>query len=732
MRHQLISGILTLAVCSILRGQDAAAPAATQPARAQKDVPITEVALFNSGVGFFKHAGPVEGNAFTELHFKTDQINDILKSLVLQDSGGGHIGTVTYPSQDPVERTLHRYQVDISSDPPLEGLLQQPRARVQLHKGDEKIAGQIIGLQQKERPLQEGDKIKVIHPWFINILSGADVHSVALDDVSKIELLEPELQRDFQAALTTLAKARDQDKKTVTVNFDGAGPRNVAFGYLTETPIWKTSYRLIMPQTDAAGNLKDPAAKSVLQGWALVENQTDADWTGVKLTLISGHPISFIQNLYESLYNPRPTYVPEFIGSLNPQTYEGGAALGAQNAAPPQYNLQDMVRGGSGGSGALGGGGGGLFNSTTTGGEKSEPSGPRIIHRGGSQVAAGGINGQAVVSNGEFNPAEGVATIADPSKIGELFQYSIDHVTLPRGKSAMIPVVTDPVEIQRVSIYNATVLPKNPLYGARLKNTTGKHLLQGPISVIQSGDYAGDAQIADVPPGESRLLSYGIDQDVVIDTKNDGFTKLQRATIIKGQLILIYKTLSAVDYTARSSSDSAKTLIIEHAHEADDKLLEPAAAAETTDALYRLELAVPAHKSATLRATLAHVRQENVDLALLKMEDLQLRINNGELPQKIRAALTEIMNRVLALEQKHLLVDQKAAERAGIAQDQTRIRDNIKVADHADKVYQRLETKLNDQETQLETLDKEIVDQTAIIVKQQKELKDYMQTLAVE
>ena len=66
-----------------------------------QSVPVTKVMLFSSGVGYFEHAGSVRGNASTELRFKTSQINDILKSLVLQDQDGGRVGAITYPSQDP-------------------------------------------------------------------------------------------------------------------------------------------------------------------------------------------------------------------------------------------------------------------------------------------------------------------------------------------------------------------------------------------------------------------------------------------------------------------------------------------------------------------------------------------------------------------------------------------------------------------------------------------------------
>src|SRR5215211_2866676 len=116
-----------------------------------------------------------------------------------------------------------------------------------------------------------------------------------------------------------------------------------------------------------------------------------------------------------------------------------------------------------------------------------------------------------------MDAAASVESIASAAKVGELFQYTVGSVSLPRQKSAMIPIVTDAVQIERLSIYNQGVLPKNPLNGARVRNTTGKHLLQGPVTVLDAGSYAGDAKIDDVPPGQERLLSYGVDQQMIVD-----------------------------------------------------------------------------------------------------------------------------------------------------------------------------------------------------------------------
>src|SRR3974377_2240678 len=84
-------------------------------------------------------------------------------------------------------------------------------------------------------------------------------------------------------------------------------------------------------------------------------------------------------------------------------------------------------------------------------------------------------------------------------------------LTLPRQKSAMLPIVGKDIEGGRVSIYNEATQAKFPLLGIKLKNTSGLHLMQGPITVFEGSNYAGDSRILDLQPNEERLISYAID-----------------------------------------------------------------------------------------------------------------------------------------------------------------------------------------------------------------------------
>ncbi|MEM6313368.1 MAG: hypothetical protein AAF743_04745 [Planctomycetota bacterium] len=659
-----------------------------EAAAADTAVPVRAVTLFSSGVGMFRHAGSVDGAAETTLRFRSEQINDILKSLVLQDLDGGVIRTVTYPSRDPLSKTLASFQVDLSGGPDMSALLEQLRgAEVVLLVNDRTAEGTILGVETKEKPVEGGQSVTVD---VLNLFTGTGLIAVPLDEVRGIELTDEKLQEELARALAALAGARDTNKKPVTISFDGDGQRRVQFGYVVETPVWKTSYRLVM-----GGGEGDDPNDAYLQGWAIVENQTDFDWDNVQLSLVSGRPISFIQDLYEPLYVPRPVVVPELYASLRPQRYEGGlqtgnvmmgedelmeAQLEANRAMGRELARRRAQMQDGGGGGAFGGGGGG----------------------------GGGAPGEQAY----FNPTQGVATIASGSDIGELFQYTVGSVSLARQSSAMIPVVTDPIEAEAVSIYNNAVMPRHPLNGAWMTNTTDKHLLAGPMTVYTNeGAYQGDAQVDNLPPGQSRLISYGIDLNVVTDVERPpSVDTLLSATIDDGVLIVERLGQDRWVYTFQNKADAEKIIVIEHPRNTSWELFETAEPFETTEQMYRFR--IDAEGDATTEFSVTQRRTYDQRFAILDLEPRQIMafVQTNAIDDDVREALKKIAERkraVVAVERQIAEAEQAIV---AITQEQDRIRQNMRTVERNSNYYNRLMKKLDEQETQIEGLQTELED----------------------
>ena len=299
------SSVCPPCVCFVTSAVAAAPSAEAGP---QVNLPVTHIVLYTSGVGYFQRDGYAEGTGQGVLRFKAEHINDLLKSLVVQDFDGGQITAVTYDSRDPITRTLKSFAVDLTDKPTLGQLLDQMRGEAVEVSTPQPVSGVIVSVESKQQALGEQHVVEV---QYVNLLTEHGLRSLALAQVQHVRLRNPQLEAELRQALAVLAASHDTQKKTVLFSFEGTGRRRVRLGYIMETPVWKTSYRLVLTDND----------KPFLQGWALVENTSDEDWQAVHLSLISGRPISFLMDMYEPLYAPRPVVVPELYAALKPQVY---------------------------------------------------------------------------------------------------------------------------------------------------------------------------------------------------------------------------------------------------------------------------------------------------------------------------------------------------------------------------------------------------------------------------
>jgi hypothetical protein len=709
----------------VCRGQARQVPAqAVAPAAAeQADVPVRQFVLYSSGVGYFEHFGSVKGDASTELRFKTDQINDVLKSLVLQDMDGGKIVSVSYSGQAPLAHKLKSFQVDITANPNMAELLNQLRgAKITLTLGaDKSLSGVVVGVENKV--IAAGEKGGAIETSSLNLKAGHEFRSIPLSEIHAMVLDDPKLEKELDDALDAVAQSRDQDKKPVTIHFRGAGDRRVRIGYVVETPIWKTSYRLVLGAN--AGPTTAPAAKdaiqpkndSKLQGWAIVENQTDNDWKDIQLSLMSGRPLSFIQDLYHAMYIPRPVVQPDLYASLFPQTYSGGMSIKDLTLNVPDFtDAPDAA-----------------LNSTNNNAAKQQAQGGGGV--GGNGLFGGGAAGANAGGNAAqaMDPTASIISAASAAKVGELFQYTVGNVSLERQKSAMIPIITDDVDAERISIYNEVTLATHPLLGARLRNNTKKYLLQGPITVLDRGTYAGDARVEDLPPGQSRLISYGIDQQVLVDPsdKKQNLT-LVTGTLLKGVLHLDMKTVMQDTYVVNNKSDEVRQIIIEQQRAPGWTLTAPKQADEITSELFRFKRTVEAHKAFKISIEQEVVNAQLVELMPAKADDLVVYTKNESIPQSVRDAL----NKAIKLKNDQTALRQQiTAQQAAISEvslEQARIRENMKTVAAETDYYKRLLKKLDEQETGIEKVQKELADTRAAADAQQKQLDAYLITLTVQ
>ncbi len=657
------------------------------------DLEVTGVAIFSSGVAYFECGATVDGIATAELNFRTDQINDIIKSLVVQDLDGGSVGVVSYASRDPIEKTLRSFAVDVTGKPTLAELLDQLRGEPAEITGARSLTGVIFGVEKRRTQVGESGIVEVD---VLNVVTESGLQQLRLDELQGVRLANEKINAELRKALETLAMGHDADKKSVVLNFTGEGQRRVRVAYLLEAPIWKTSYRLVL----------DEEGRPFLQGWATVENATEEDWRDVRLSLVSGRPISFTMDLYTPLYIPRPREELEIYASLRPPGYAGAfeEELEEGMALARRGRVMRADKGV-----AVGG--------------RGAPARPAAL-RAEAPAEWAGV---------ELEEA-GVASVAAAAEAGELFEYAIrTPVSIPRQNSAMLPIVNEPISGEKVSIFNPATHPKYPLNGLELTNTTDLHLMQGPVTLFDGGVYAGDAKLPDLKPGEQRLIAYALDLATEVMVKQqprpDEIVSLR---IAKGTLIHKHRYVDERDYVVKNKADKQRTVLIEQPYGDEWNLLEPEKPYERAPGLSRFKVIVPAGKTMTQKVTLERVSDQSIALANVGLDQIRYYLRSRvispavkEALQKVIASRTDLDRTVREREQREREVNEQVAEQA-------RVRENLRTLQQNTDAYRRQLEKFDEIETQIEKLRARVAELRTQEEQQRRALEDYLLSLNVE
>ena len=696
---------LGLSLATLLLVPPAITAAAEGPS---PSLPLSELILYSSGVGYFQRDGQIDGQGKVELQFKVDDINDLLKSMVVQDLDGGHVGTITYGSRDPLTKTLKSFGIDLTSNPTLGQLLDQLRGeRVEVSRPNP-VQGTILGVERKTEQL---DDKRTVERESLNLLTDEGLESVPMNQLQRIKLLNQRLDSELHQALQVLSTGHDTQKKTVTIAFDGQGKRRVSVAYIAQTPVWKTSYRLVL----------DEKEKPYLQGWAIVENTSDDDWENVKLALVSGRPISFTMDLYQPLYTTRPVVQPELYASLRPQVYGENLEELAQQSL---VQAKDLAQ-----AGALGGGGYGGYGGIGLQGGTAPTAGRPM-----GAAVRGLVESEKVAQLQNLFGIRNVDAAAHGVQAGELFQYLIKTpVTLPRQKSAMLPIVSEKVEGEKLSIYNEQVQAKYALNGFRLKNTIGLHLMQGPITVFDASTYAGDARMEDLAAGQERLISYALDIKTEVEPQTKpGPEDLVSVKIRKGTLLVTKSLREEKTYVIRNRDQKKKAILIEQPFRSDWKLLEPKEPTERTREVYRFLVNVDAEKTQKLAVREQKQLSQRVELVNAGSDAIAYYLKAPQVSPKVKEALAKVVSLRDALSNTNEEKNRREQRTKEISQEQGRIRDNMNRLSQSSDLYARYVKKLDQQETELEGLRKEIEGLKDKAARQERALNDYLLNLETE
>jgi hypothetical protein len=662
-------------------------------------LPLTRIVLYKHGVGHFEREGSIEDDATLSLTFKQAEVSDILKSLTVLDLDGGHIASVSYDSTKPLEQLLADVALSIPDQGSLVGLLPQLKgARVAIrpsarsmgmsNTGEDTVEGALLGVDSAERQTADG----IIRSFLVSLLTDAgEIRAFDLHSLERLAILDPALRRDLDYYLRTQLSAKKKDTRTFTFFAQGHGKRTVRLSYTLEAPVWKATYRIIL------GRENRPP---MIQGWAVVDNTEDEDWENVQLSLVAGLPVSFQHDLYTPRYIRRPVVaVQETTGVLPPEIEEGVPAMAA------------------------------LAEVDVAGWELS------------ARAAAPGVKLERVRQPQGQKARDSISSVQTQvreRKIGDLFEYEIEHpVTIQRNQSALVPIVLRPFEGNPVLLYNKKNRAENPMRCIEFKNTTGLTLEGGPVTVLESGNYVGEAMLETMKPDEQRLVPYAVDLGVyVLDNVNSNEERVHRVSIRQGQLRTSSVLVRQTTYTINNKSRYEQTLYVEHPREHGGwELFDTVTPHEITEHYWRFQFKLPPSQAAAFTVRQRFTLARTFGLADVTSQQLAYWQEQHYLDVRTERMLQQMMElrqQSAALQEQ---VERLQKESQVIHKEQERIRGNLQaLGDRPSEkeLRDRLVRTLVTQEDRLEQINIEINDKVASAARNKEKLAALLERLEYE
>ncbi len=630
---------------------------------AAAELPVRKVVVYKHGIGFFERAGRVAPGEAVRLDFKAGDMNDLLKSLTIEERGGGRVTGVRYDSSEPLERKLGEFPFAIGGSSSLAAILDQLKgSRLELRAGGERVEGTIVAARLTPASQAQPEKQELLL-----MLDSGDLRSVDLLGATGLRFGDARLQAQLREYLAALGQARSREKRGVIIESSAAGARELTANYVIPAAAWKSSYRLVF----GAG------PEPLLEGWAIVDNTTGEDWTNISLSLVSGLPVSFVSRLYEPRYVTRPTAELPENRSQRPMVHAG---------AFQQERDRDEVR-------------------AKAADGRNEPAPKPLM----MALAPGGRLRQEAAAEAVIQDrVDFTSTLAETAagrELGDLFEYRIGHpVSIRKNESAMLPFLQQRLRGRKLLIFSEAHGSQHPLAAVEITNSSGQTLDGGAVTVIDAGAYAGESLMETLKAGDKRLLSYAVDLGARITTAFDTESVLQRDFRFRRGLLTTRTAVREVKtFTIRNVDARAKTVILETPVRPEYKLV-GGKPAETTATARRFEVGVAAGATEKFPVTEERVVENAISLTNLTPDVLASYISNRNLDETARKKLEPLaaLKRQVAAAATDL--QQVQVEIQELFRDQERLRSNISSLNSVSGQQQRVQEyaqRLAAQEAQL-------------------------------
>ncbi len=666
---------------------------------AAAELPIQRVVLYKNGVGYFEHQGRVNGNQELNIRFTTAQLNDVLNSLTVVDLDGGKVGGVRYNSIAPLSQRLSTLRLALNGNTDRAGFLNALRgARVEVHAASSSATGRLLAVEEIAKQDKEGNELKTSQLSLVS--DSGELRTFDLIPSTSVRILEADMNREIGRYMELLASARDKDIRQMTISTSGEGPRDLLVSYISEVPVWKSTYRIVLSQ--------NPQIKPLLQGWAVIDNTVGEDWRNVQLSLVAGAPQSFVEPISQPYYVRRPVVGLPKSAQLTPQTHEGAEYAQMQLAPPPSVDVVSGVPGAQTGAIVNSASGGGVGSGS--GAIRAAAPSPRAKSRNYAQSVNGPLESSANAVAESYE--QSVEAQSTGEALGDMFEYAIkQNVTVLQNQSALVPIVQARVDAEKVTLWNEH--EHTPLRALWLTNSSGLTLDAGSFNIVEAGAFAGEGLLAEVHPNERRLISYAA--DTAVRVKSGGTSEQRPYTRLRaahGILFLTRELRQTRTYTVTNSDTTPRSVVIEHPASPGwqflDKELKPE---ETSNSYHRFRVKLA--PASTERLVVAEYYPQESTYSLNTIDDnlVGFILKTQGIQPEIEAALRHLLAKKDEIAGIQLQIQERRDELERIGKEQARIRENMKSLKGSPEektLLQRYVTSLNQQEDRLSKLNSEI------------------------
>lgn len=624
-----------------LLGVHSGCVSAPPPPRPTAILPLKTLRLYETGVGYFERAGNVQATGDMALPIPSAHLDDALKTLVVLGAKGTvRVDGVQFGSS--VSRAMARAMAGLpqDADSPIEYrdlLVSLKGAGVEVTLPKQRLRGRLIDVLGKEPAVT-----------LVLLLDSTDLVRIEAAQIVTIRATDPSYANRLGAGLDALSTRGAQSQRLMRVLASSSGP--VTLGYIAETPIWRTTYRLVLDDK--------PGGATMLQGWALLHNDTDEAWQQVSIELVNGRPDSFLFPLAAPRYARRELAHPETNLSTVPQLVDQTADILWGDHLDDAHGVGGLglIGTGAGGGGSGSGYGIGLGRIGTVG------------HGSGS----GTSSLISVDSIAEAPEAKGV-------EAGALFSYRLaEPLQLRAHASALVPFVQRPIVAEPIVWFGT--LDAEARSAVRVVNTTQQTLPTGTLALFSGGGFAGEAALERMKPNEKRFIEYGTDLDVELSHRRLASAQsVKRLTFAGQQLTEHYLQTTEEEYELENRSGQARTVWIKLPFVARAQVTGPdKQELDASRGGLVASFVSPARDKRIQKVVAVEPLTRARAIGDLDTKWIETALTHPSLEAPDRAVLQEAAPRQRALEQTRVQLAIATKELAGIDADLGRLREHVK------------------------------------------------------